>query len=142
MSGPVTGPATGTVTIEVAAGELVDKITILEIKDARISDPAKLSNVRTELAVLREAQAAALPPSLELDRLTTELRAVNEALWQIEDDIRDCEAAGDFGPRFVELARAVYRTNDRRAALKREINALTGSRLVEEKSYRDYGAGA
>ena len=129
----------GTVTIEVAAGELVDKITILEIKSERIADPAKLANVRTELAVLAAARAAALPPSPGLDRLTAELRAVNEALWQIEDDIRDCEAAGDFGPRFVALARSVYRTNDRRAALKREINALTGSRLIEEKSYRDYG---
>ncbi|MBT4865441.1 MAG: hypothetical protein HON53_10015, partial [Planctomycetaceae bacterium] len=74
----------------------------------------------------------------QLDRLTAELKAVNEALWEIEDDIRDCERAQDFGPRFIELARSVYVTNDQRAALKREINDLLGSRIVEEKSYASY----
>ena len=73
-----------------------------------------------------------------MDRLTADLKAVNLELWQLEDDIRDCERDGDFGPKFVELARSVYKTNDRRAALKREINTLLGSRLVEEKSYRPY----
>jgi post-segregation antitoxin (ccd killing protein) len=129
---------TGTVTIEVSAGELVDKITILEIKAARIGDAAKLANVQTELGLLSRARAGTLPPSAKLDALTAELKAVNEALWEIEDAIRDCEAAGDFGARFVELARSVYRTNDRRAAIKRAINDLTGSRLVEEKSYKPY----
>ena len=78
------------------------------------------------------------PPSAELARLTAALKVVNETLWQIEDDIRDCERAKDFGPTFIRLARAVYQTNDRRAALKREINTLLGSNLVEEKSYKPY----
>ena len=125
----------GTVTIEIAPGDLIDRITILEIKAARIADPAKLRNVRAELATLRAARDASLSAAPALSRLTEELKVVNEALWEVEDAIRACEAAGDFGPRFVELARAVYRTNDRRAALKREINLALGSRLIEEKSY-------
>jgi hypothetical protein len=129
---------TPTVTIEISPGELIDKITILEIKSERIIDAAKLGNVRYELELLGAARAGSLAASAELDRLARELKSVNETLWEIEDDIRACEAAGDFGPRFVELARAVYRTNDRRAALKREIGALFGSKLVEEKSYKEY----
>ena len=129
---------TPTVTIEISPGELIDKITILEIKSERISDTAKLANVRYELELLGAARAGSLTASAELDRLARELKSVNVTLWEIEDDIRACEAAGDFGPRFVELARAVYRTNDRRAALKREIGALFGSKLVEEKSYKEY----
>ncbi|MEO0822832.1 MAG: DUF6165 family protein, partial [Pseudomonadota bacterium] len=107
----------GTVTIEVAAGELVDKITILEIKAERIADAAKRANVARELETLVAARAAALPASEALETLTAALKRVNEALWQIEDDIRDCERAGDFTERFIALARAVYRTNDERAAL-------------------------
>ena len=126
------------VLIEIAPGELIDKITILRIKDERIADAAKRANVRIELDTLNAARAAALPADAEIDRLEAALKAVNEALWQIEDDIRDCERAGDFGPRFVELARAVYHTNDRRSELKREINLHLGSRLVEEKSYQPY----
>ena len=129
---------TGTVTIEIAPGELIDKITILEIKSERIPDADKLENVRVELETLAAARDAALPASDELDRLTAELKRVNEALWVIEDDIRDCERTGDFGERFVELARSVYRTNDVRADLKRQINLALGSRLVEEKSYQPY----
>ena len=128
----------GTVTIEIAPGELIDKITILQIKTERMGDAEKLANVRIELDVLSASRDAAIPPSTEMDRLSACLKSVNEELWVIEDDIRDCERAGDFGPRFVELARAVYRTNDRRAALKREINVLLGSALVEEKSYQPY----
>lgn len=128
----------GTVTIEIAPGELIDKITILEIKTERIADPAKLANVRTELDTLAASRDASLEASDTLDRLTAALKQVNEALWQIEDDIRDCERDGDFGARFVELARSVYKTNDQRAALKRQINELLGSRLVEEKSYKPY----
>ena len=126
------------VTIEIAPGELIDKITILEIKSERIADPAKLANVRVELETLTARRSAALPTSDELDGLGAELKVVNERLWVIEDEIRDCERASDFGPRFVELARAVYRTNDIRADLKRQINTLLGSRLVEEKSYQPY----
>ncbi|MEM0923206.1 MAG: DUF6165 family protein [Pseudomonadota bacterium] len=127
-----------TVTVEIAPGELIDKITILEIKAERIADPAKLANVRLELEFLAATRDAALPVSDALTRLTGDLKAVNETLWQIEDDIRDCERDGDFGERFIDLARAVYKTNDRRAALKREINTALGSRLVEEKSYQPY----
>ncbi len=124
--------------VEVSAGELVDKITILEIKAERIADPVKLANVHRELRSLTATRREALPGSQELDELTAELRRINERLWEIEDDIRDCERKRDFGERFVELARAVYRTNDRRAAAKRKINELLGSELVEEKDYADY----
>jgi len=127
-----------TVEIEVAPGELIDKITILEIKAERIADPAKRENVRVELATLAAARDRAIATDPELDRLTGALKAVNESLWETEDAIRACEAAGDFGPRFVALARSVYKTNDRRAALKREINIRLDSRLVEEKSYHTY----
>jgi hypothetical protein len=122
------------VTVEVSPGELLDKITILEIKARRMTDPAKLRNVAAELGGLAAARRV-LPRSPALAELTAELRAVNETLWEVEDDIRRCEQAGDFGPRFVDLARSVYHTNDRRAALKRRINDLLGARLVEEKSY-------
>lgn len=125
------------VLVEVSPGELVDKITILEIKLARLSDAAALANVRREHDSL-ERERARLPASAELARLAADLKAVNEALWAIEDDIRDCERAKDFGGKFVELARSVYRNNDRRAALKREINVLLGSTIVEEKSYSKY----
>ena len=126
------------ITVEVAAGELLDKITILEIKEAKFADAAKLANVRAELATLRAARDANLPATPEIERAVDGLRAVNRQLWEIEDEIRDHERAQDFGARFVDLARAVYKTNDRRAELKREINDLTGSRLKEEKSYAAY----
>jgi hypothetical protein len=131
-------PAAGPVRIAMAPGELLDKITILEIKSARISDPAKLANVRAELAVLTTTRDRALLLAQGVTPLVAELRAVNEALWEVEDAIRLCERGGDFGPHFVELARSVYRHNDRRAALKRRINELLGSPLVEEKDYTAY----
>lgn len=121
-----------------APGELLDKITILEIKCARLADPAKLANVRRELALLEACRDQAVSASAELTALTRDLKTVNEKLWRIEDDIRGCEAAGDFGARFVALARAVYRNNDARAALKRRINQLLGSAMLEEKSYKPY----
>lgn len=124
--------------VEVSPGELIDKITILEIKAERIADPDKLANVHRELESLTATREKALDPSPGLDEFTAELRRINERLWEIEDDIRDCERNGDFGERFIELARAVYRTNDRRAAAKRSINELLGSELVEEKDYADY----
>src|SRR5262249_7932857 len=127
-----------TVQVPIAAGELVDRITILEIKSERIKDTAKLRNVRNELAALSKVCDCELPTTPELADLTTQLRAVNEALWEIEDEIRVCERGHDFGPRFIELARSVYRTNDRRSALKRRINELTGSELIEEKDYVRY----
>jgi Flp pilus assembly protein TadD len=126
-----------TLLVEVAPGELLDKITILQIKSERITDPAKLRNVHAELRALAGPRES-LGQSAALAELTAQLKAVNERLWDIEDEIRLCERARDFGPRFIELARSVYVTNDRRAAVKRAINELLNSHLVEEKSYADY----
>jgi hypothetical protein len=126
---------TPTPLVPISWGELIDKITILEIKAARIEEPAKRANVARELAALRHVRDQASPAD-GVAALTDELRQVNETLWTIEDDIRDCEARADFGPRFIALARAVYQNNDRRAALKRRINEALGSELVEEKSYK------
>jgi hypothetical protein len=126
------------VMVEVSWGELVDKVTILQIKLARIRDPAKLANVERELAALGAARAEALARSPRVAELEAELRRTNEVLWDNEDRLRDLERAKDYGPAFVECARAAYRTNDRRAALKRELNDLLGSALVEEKSYARY----
>ena len=126
------------ILVEIAPGELIDKITILEIKSERITDAGKLKNVRVELQVLEAARDAAMAASAELADLTAQLKQVNEALWEIEDAIRDCERGQDFGPKFIELARSVYHSNDRRAALKRQINELLGSKLIEEKSYAAY----
>jgi hypothetical protein len=130
--------ATPTVLIAVAHGELVDKITILEIKNERMSDAAKLANVRRELEVLAAARDAAMPPSPELAAITAELKSVNERLWEVEDRIRDCERRRDFGAEFIELARTVYKTNDVRSELKRKINLLCGAAFLEEKSYTAY----
>jgi hypothetical protein len=123
--------------VPVSVGEVVDKVTILEIKSDRISDEAKLRNIRTELDQLRPMVSGGVFDSAEVTALFDGLRAVNGELWDIEDNIRAEEAAGRFGDRFVELARAVYVTNDRRAELKKKINLATGSDLVEEKSYED-----
>lgn len=130
--------AKGSLMIEVGAGELIDKITILKIKADRMTDPAKLKNVNHELDVLSRAREENLKQSAELDRQEQALRQVNEALWVIEDDIRACEAARDFGPKFIELARSVYIQNDKRAAIKKSINELCGSSIVEEKSYTEF----
>ena len=124
--------------VPVSWGELLDKIAILEIKAERIADPAKTANVAKELAALRATRDKAGVDLTPLGAVIGALREVNEALWQIEDDIRDCERQGDFGARFVALARDVYRTNDKRAALKRQVNEALGSELVEEKSYAAY----
>lgn len=131
-------PASPTVRIDVAHGELIDKITILEIKSERMTDAAKLANVRAELAALTAAREAAIPASGELDALAAELKAINEKLWEIEDAIRDCERRQDFGAAFIALARAVYMTNDRRSDVKRRVNTLCGAAFLEEKSYAAY----
>jgi hypothetical protein len=125
----------------ISAGELIDKITILRVKATRIGDPVKETNVRAELALLEETAARELVGSPDLERLTDELTQINAALWDIEDGKRDHERRQDFGPSFVALARRVYIDNDRRAAVKRAINALAGSEIVEEKSYKPYLAG-
>jgi hypothetical protein len=121
--------------VPVSAGELIDKITILEIKAQRITNEAKRGNVLRELEQLRAARQESIPPSPKLEELTTLLKAVNERLWDIEDAVRKCERSGQFEHRFVALARSVYKNNDERSALKRRINDLLGSPLVEEKSY-------
>jgi hypothetical protein len=128
-----------TITAPISAGELIDKITILEIKRAKITDPARLAHVETELGALAATRAATWEqPAPALAALTDALRQVNQRLWDIEDEIRGCERRQDFGARFIELARAVYQVNDRRAALKNDINHLLSSALVEVKSYAPY----
>ena len=117
----------------ISTGELMDKVTILEIKSERIINPVQQANVARELAALRTIAAR-----LELDSLKTSvasLKRINTELWDVEDGIRACEAHADFGPRFIDLARAVYRLNDERARIKRAICEISGSRYVEEKSY-------
>ena len=123
-------------TAPVSPGEFLDKTTILEIKLARIPDADKRANVARELDLLRAEWARSRFAQADVEAQVAQLREVNEALWEIEDRIREKEAAQDFGAEFVELARAVYRTNDRRAAIKRAINLALRSDLVEEKSYR------
>ncbi|HXF07971.1 MAG TPA: DUF6165 family protein [Candidatus Acidoferrales bacterium] len=129
------------IQIPVSYGELIDKITILEIKQARITDPVKRRNVSHELTLLQAVwDASDAARGGAIDDLRVALKAVNEALWDIEDDIRDKERAQAFDAAFIALARAVYHQNDRRAALKREINLRLGSAIIEEKSYADYGS--
>ena len=130
--------STNSVSVEVSPGELIDKITILEIKLERIDDAKKLKNVKSEWETLTAARDAAVEPSDELKRLSAELKQVNERLWEIEDHIRECERDQDFGDKFIELARGVYVNNDERSRLKRDINKLLGSSLIEEKSYAAY----
>lgn len=124
----------------ISLGELIDKITILEIKAVNIADPAKLKNVTHELEVLNTKVSQLLDAAgqARLAPLKSSLKDINQSLWIIEDDIRDCERDKDFGPKFIELARAVYVTNDKRAKVKKDINLAFGSELVEEKSYKDY----
>jgi hypothetical protein len=126
------------VEVPISVGELVDKVTILEIKSVNIADESKRANVRRELDALASVLEPILLATPALKPLKDELRTINEALWRIEDDIRDRERRRDFGAPFVALARSVYQTNDRRAATKRKIDELAGSDLVEEKSYAPY----
>ncbi|WP_114240009.1 DUF6165 family protein [Dyella sp. C9] len=128
------------IQVPVSYGELIDKITILEIKSRQISDAAKLANVRTELDLLNATWAAHPASRTDIAAERARLLAVNEALWDIEDRIRLKEKAQAFDAEFIELARSVYFQNDERAAVKREINVKLGSQLVEEKSYQDYRA--
>ncbi len=124
--------------IPVSWGEFFDKLTILQIKQERVKDDGKLKNINRELEELCHVRDAHNIHDERLPGLVDALRNVNGALWQIEDDIRGCERSGDFGSRFVALARSVYKTNDRRAELKYLINMLLVSEMVEEKSYQSY----
>jgi hypothetical protein len=130
--------STNTILVPISPGELLDKITILRIKAQRIGDAQKLANVRYELELLEKTWREANPDGVDLSREERELTAVNERLWVIEDDIREEERGQRFGAKFIELARAVYFENDERAAIKKRVNARLGSKIVEEKSYRDY----
>jgi Family of unknown function (DUF6165)/Tetratricopeptide repeat/Glycosyltransferase family 9 (heptosyltransferase) len=122
----------------VSVGELLDKLTILEIKRERIDNPDRRAKVEAEYVTLAAVRAQHAWGGEAFDRLLAELKTVNETLWQIEDDVRECERKKTFGPKFVKLARAVYKNNDRRAAIKNELNSLCGSSLAEQKSYETY----
>ena len=126
------------IKIDVPVGELLDKITILEIKSERIRDEAKLGNIKKELETLRATWSSSPLSRTDLSGQVKRLKSVNEAIWDIEDGIRAREAIGKFDDEFIQLARSVYINNDERAAIKREINGITGSGLMEEKSYTDY----
>ncbi|MGE4170285.1 MAG: DUF6165 family protein [Candidatus Margulisiibacteriota bacterium] len=128
------------ILVPVAPGELIDKLTILELKLSHMSDPVKIKNVQYEYDELTAVLNQACPETPALSSLRTQLKTINQTLWDIEDDIRLCEKNQDFGPKFIELARAVYHTNDQRAAVKREINLLLKSSILEEKSYQNYSA--
>lgn len=123
------------IMVPTSPGELIDKLTILRLKSEKIEDVAKLAHVRHEQEVLQAIAREALPQSDDLQTLWEALYGINADLWVIEDDIRAFEARGDFGEGFIALARAVYVTNDQRAAIKKDINMLLGSAIVEEKSY-------
>ena len=127
--------------VPVSYGELLDKIAILQIKSERMTDPAKLANVRNELSALERTWMAHPAADQDIVELRARLKAVNERLWVIEDDIRVKEKAQAFDAEFIRLARSVYVENDERARVKKDINLALGSTYVEEKSYEDYGAG-
>ena len=126
------------IQIDVSPGELIDKITILQIKADKIQDISKLENVNKELELLTNSLHEGVKITNELKLIMDELQQVNETLWVIEDKIRLHEASGKFDTDFIELARAVYKENDKRANLKRKINNTLGSGLIEEKSYSAY----
>lgn len=126
------------VMIEVSYGELFDKISILEIKSAQVTDPLKLANISLELSRLLEVLRIQIQADEGIDDLSAQLHQINKALWVVEDQLRDKERDKQFDEAFVELARSVYKLNDERARLKLELNTRLGSRIVEEKNYRAY----
>jgi len=127
-----------TIHVATSFGEFLDKITILEIKSERISDSDKLQNIHHELTLLKDIWQQHEKSRINIDQLYADLKAINEKLWTIEDDIRDKERSKEFDEEFIQLARSVYIRNDERAAIKRAINVKLGSDIVEEKSYADY----
>ena len=126
------------ILVPISPSELLDKITILRIKAARMSDPAKVANVKHELGLLEKTWKDSGAAAVNLGTAEADLTRVNEKLWVVEDQIRDKERDARFDQEFIDLARAVYVTNDERAAIKKRINTRLGSTLVEEKSYADY----
>ena len=127
-----------TIKVELAYGELLDKITILQIKSERITDENKLSNVNKELSLLSDLWKSDKKSSVDISEEFAALKDINEKIWDIEDGIRDKERVKEFDQEFIELARSVYFSNDKRAEIKRVINMKLGSELLEEKSYSDY----
>jgi hypothetical protein len=123
---------------QISAGEFLDKITILQIKSERIKDFGKLKNIGRELTILNQIRMDVLDSRPELSELEAELKKVNEIIWSLEDEVRDHEHRKDFGSSFVSVARSIYQANDRRALLKRQINELLESNIIEEKSYTSY----
>jgi len=126
------------ILIPISPGELLDKITILEIKSERIASVEKKANVSKELAMLNDVWTGAVTENTDIKSMRSEMKSINETLWDIEDDIRDEERDKRFEARFIELARSVYVTNDQRADIKKRINLYLKSDIVEEKSYQDY----
>ena len=126
------------IQVPVSPGEVLDKITILEIKSERISDAGKLANVKRELELLQASWKQSVTEDETVRRIHDELKTINEALWEIEDDIRDKERVKEFDQQFIDLARNVYFTNDRRSDVKKQLNLHLGSQIIEEKSYQDY----
>ena len=126
------------IPVPISPGELLDKISILEIKSERIDEPRKRANVEREFDLLTGLWHSESAETADITQMRVALKALNEKVWDIENEIRDCDRKGDFGDSFVELARSVYKTNDQRAALKRRINEALGSTILEEKSYRQY----
>lgn len=126
------------ILVPISPGELLDKITILEIKAERIDKPEKVANVRHELELLSKVWSDFVTEDKVVADLHRQLKTINEELWEIEDDIRDEERQNSFGEKFIALARAVYVTNDKRAQAKKEVNLHLGSEIIEEKSYRNY----
>ena len=124
--------------VSVSPSELLDKMTILEIKSERIDDTKKVMNVRHELELLSKVWSDSVTEDKVIINLRQQLKTINEKLWEIEDDIRNEEQQNRFGKKFIELARAVYVTNDKRAQIKKDINLYLGSEIIEEKSYKDY----
>jgi len=127
-----------TIQTSLSYGEFLDKLTILEIKNERINDSEKLKNIQNELTILRQIWQDCPASQIDIKPELAALKAINEKLWVIEDDIRDKERQQNFDQRFIELARSVYFENDERARIKKEINIKLGSDLIEEKSYADY----
>ena len=126
------------ILVPISPGELLDKITILEIKAERIDKPEKVANVRHELESLSKVWSDSVTEDKVVADLHRQLKTINEELWEIEDDIRDEERQNSFGEKFIALARAVYVNNDKRAQAKKEVNLHLGSEIIEEKSYRNY----
>ena len=130
------------IRVPISPGELIDKITILEIKSERMSNPDKVSNVRRELQMLLDIWQGSGHADADIGQERAALKSINEQLWVIEDEIREEERNQRFEAQFIRLARAVYVTNDERAAVKRQINEKLGSAIMEEKSYAQYGKGS